>query len=137
MLNRKTILIFIFNCIIILSSCKKYDTLPDLGIGNNMNPKAGVEYVQLDSTRIYNSSGKILKSYISVKANLITEMGKTYTRVNVYKNGSMTTYFNSSSPNKFFLDNVVSGQVLKFEFTLIDDVGRESKKSIPYVVTIP
>lgn len=111
--------------------------MPDLGTGNNMNPELGIEYVKLDSTRIYNSPGKILKSYISVKANLITEMGKVYTRVNVYKNGVNTTYFNASTPNKFFLDNVVSGQVLTFEFTLIDDKGRESKKSIPYIVTIP
>ncbi len=136
MFNSKFILIIISCIVLIFLSCKKYETLPELDLGNNMNPEAGVEYVKLDSTRIYNAPNKILKSYVSIKANLISDMGFTYTKINVYKNGALGAYLTPTS-TKTYLDNVVSGQVLKFEYTVVDSEGRESKKSIPFIVTIP
>ncbi len=139
MFNSKFILGLIFCVFCVLLSCKKHETLPELdALGNNMNPKSGTEYVKLDSTRVYNSTSKILKSYISIDATSISNMGFTWSQIHVYKNGNFATFFlNSGSNNKLFLDNVVSGQVLKFEFTVIDSNGRESKKSKLYTVIIP
>ena len=139
MLNNKFILIFLGLFCLAFTSCKKHDRLPELGLGNDMNPQVGVQYVKLDSTRIYNNtSGKILRSYVSIKSNLISDMGFTWSKINVYKNGYNSVYFlNPGTTIKSFLDNVVSGQVLKLEFTIVDGNGRESKKSIPYNVTIP
>lgn len=134
----KFILVFISSLFVFTVSCKKHDTLPELGIGNNMNPIAGVEYVNLDSTRIYYAPGKKLKSYISIKENLISEMGFTWSKINVYKNGIFSVFFsNPGGTIKSFTDNVISGQVLQFEFTVVDTNGRESKKSIPYIITVP
>jgi hypothetical protein len=139
MLNHKFILIFFSFLVLCLCSCKKedYETLPELDLGNNMNPASGTEYVKLDSTRVYNNTTKILKSYVSIDANAISAMGFTWSRINVYKNGYNGTYLSSILPNKVFLDNVVSGQIIKFEFTVVDINGRESKKSKPFTVTIP
>lgn len=136
MFNSKFILIITSCIVLVFLSCKKYETLPELDLGNNMNPEAGVEYVKLDSTRIYYAPNKILKSYVSIKSNLISDMGFTYIKINVYKNGYLTGYLTPTSV-KTYLDNVVSGQVLKFEYTVVDSEGRESKKSMPFTVTIP
>ena len=138
MFNSKFTLIFISCLFVFLFSCKKHDTLPELdALGNNMNPASGTEYVKLDSTRVYNNTTKILKSYVSIDANAISAMGFTWSKINVYKNGNSGTYLSSVLTNKVFLDNVVSGQVLKFEFTVVDVNGRESKKSKLYTVIIP
>jgi len=136
MFNCKFILIITSCFVLVFLSCKKYETLPELDLGNNMNPEAGIEYVKLDSTRIYYAPNKILKSYVSIKANLISDMGFAYKRINVYKNGLYGGYLTPTS-TKTYLDNVVSGQVLKFEYTVVDTDERESKKSLPYIVTIP
>lgn len=140
MLNRQIILIIVSCFLMSMYSCKKknYETLPELdSLGNNMNPASGTEYVKLDSTRVYNSTNKILKSNVSIDANAISAMGFTWAKINVYKNGYYSAYLPSTLTTKMFLDNVVSCQVLKLEFTVVDINGRESKKSKQFVVTIP
>jgi hypothetical protein len=122
-----------------LVSCKKHEVLPELDpLGNNMNPKSGTEYVRLDSSRVYTTgTGKYLKSYVSIDANSISAMGFTWSKINVYKNGNSGTFLPSTLTNKFFIDNVVSGQIMNFEFTVVETTGRESKKSKQFIVVVP
>ncbi len=139
MFNSKFILGFIFFVFCILLSCKKHETLPELdSLGNDMNPKSGTEYIKLDSSRVYTTGlGKYLKGYISIDPAPIYNMGFTWSQVNVYRNGSFATFYNSVSTHMNFTYSVVSGQVVKLEFTVLDGKGRESKKSKAFYVTIP
>jgi hypothetical protein len=139
MFNNKFVLVSFIFLVAFLFSCKKYDTLPELdALGNNMNPKSGTEYVSLDSSRIYNIGiGKYVKSYVSIDATSIQNMGFTWSQVKIYKNGVIFSVYNSPTINKNFIINVVSGQVLNFEFSVVDINGRESKKSKIHKVIIP
>lgn len=136
MLNYKYSLVILIS---ILASCfvgcKKYDTLPDLDQGNDFNPASGVEFVKLDSSRVYGSTTKTLKCYVGVKTALVNSNGFTVSRINVYKNGISGTYLTPPG-NAFVILYVTTGQVFNFEFTVVDSQGRESKKSRVYHVVI-
>lgn len=127
-------LVFSLICLV-LSNCTKHEPLPELGMGNEINPIANIEFVKLDSTRIYTTSSKYLKSYVGLNTTLVAKNGFVISKINVYKNGVNGTFL--IPPLNSFLMSVVSGQIIKFEFTLVDSQGRESKKSIPYSITIP
>lgn len=136
MLNCKTTLgVILIVLAICLSSCKKHPALPDPGQGNDFNPSSGVEFVRLDSSRVYNGGTKTLKCYVGVNSSLVSSNGFNVKRVNVYGNGTSGTFLIFPT-YVFVITNVLPGQVYKFEFTLVDSQGRESKKSRPYVVTI-
>ena len=139
MRHSQFVLSVIFVFMLSLVSCKKHEMLPELDpLGNNMNPKSGIEYVKLDSSRVYTTGiGKYLKSYVSIDENAISAMGFTWSKINVYKNGNSGTFLSSALTNKLFIDNVVSGQIMNFEFTVVETTGRESKKSKLFVVVIP
>ncbi|MCE3228925.1 MAG: hypothetical protein K0S32_3476 [Bacteroidetes bacterium] len=128
----KAIIILFF---ILLLSCKKHETLPELDLGNDMNPQSGVQFAQIDSFRVI--SGIILKTYVGARIDLLSKMGVTVKRINVYKNGNpvSTTWVTLNS--KYYLDNVVSGQKMTFEYSIVDMSGRESKKTIPYTISVP
>jgi hypothetical protein len=117
------------------AGCKKHPALPDLDEGNDFNSSSGVEFVKLDSSRVYNGATKTLKCYVGVKTALVNSNGFSSNRVNVYRNGISGTFLIAPT-YVFIINNVLPGQIYKFEFTLVDSQGRESKKSRMYQVVI-
>jgi hypothetical protein len=126
--------VLIFFLLVVFFSCKKHKALPELGLGNDLNPDSGVQYTQIDSFRII--GGSLLKTYPGVRTDLLNPMGITAKKILVFKNGNAAAT-TTATPGQFFYDNVVSGQKMIFQFSIIDSQNRESKKSISYTIQIP
>lgn len=135
--------IVIFAICVFFIACEKHETLPDLANNQNIVPPPPPPYggnimVILDSTRIsqnVTASNFILQVYVSVNQNVLQLLGLSYSKIRVYDNGA--TFGNLPKPAKTFSKLVNSGEIYKYQFSMIDSVGAESIKSPTYAINIP
>lgn len=119
-----------------LSACSKHDDLPELGMGNKLNPTSGVNLAWVDSFYIY-PGNTLLKTYVNLDKKPFDEAGVTVSKIWVYKNGEAEAKTWLLPKPGYFLDNVKSGQIMRFQFTVANNAGDQTKKSPIYEIKIP
>ena len=122
--------------VITLLGCKKNPPLPELGIGNDLNPESGVEIVKVESYQNnYYGSAKALQVYYSVNTALLSSLNLSVKNVKVYIDGALFAVATPTQTYTWAHTNIVSGQTYNYTYVVVTSDDRETKESKPYPVT--
>ena len=123
-----SIIILLFS---ILLGCKKNEPLPEMGMGNDLNPASGVNPVKLDSViNNYFGSTKSIKIYYKVDIALLNSLNTGLQGVKVYRDG---TYYTTANANQKYIwdymGGIVAGHTYVYDFIVVTTGGKETKPS--------